>query len=211
MSAQHYASAPINFFRDGETHSSTAHGHAERAVSMPLRTAATQRSVRLDSVGSAFHALHSTPFATSPPRAITDADALEGDSSPLAAGINLVKCAVGAGSFSLPVAFKNAGFWPALFLTFALGALAAMTASWLTAAERTKSRELGRRLTYPELLQATFPGSSGSALSMLSLFGIVFTSVGVSVAYVDFIKGALTDVIPGATDATVMALMVRRC
>ena len=204
MNAQHANTAPI-------VHVCGDHSAipARQAHSMPIQGSVTARSVRLDSIGSAFQLAHSNPFSTPPKREPVgeDGDALEGDTSPLAAGINLVKCSVGAGSFSLPIAFKIVGFWPAFVLTFVLGGLAAFTASWLTRAERIKSREVGRRLTYPELLQLTFPGSAGNALAALSLFGIIFTSMGVTVAYVDFIKGALTTVIPSATDATVMALM----
>lgn len=194
---------------------------ARNAATVPIRSSSgAHKSSGRDSISSAFQVAHSNPFAawriqaqsgSQPPPAVPAPEGgsspLEGDSSPLAAGINLVKCAVGAGSFSLPVAFKLAGFWPALVLTLSLGALATATAEWLTAAERKKSRELGVRLTYPDLLRACFPGRTGAALAILSLGGIIFTSMGVCVAYVDFIVGALVDIIPNASQGAVMALL----
>lgn len=42
--------------------------------------------------------------------------------SPLQAGVNMIKCAIGAGSFSLPMAFKNGGLWASFFATLLLGA-----------------------------------------------------------------------------------------
>jgi amino acid permease len=116
----------------------------------------------------------------------------QGDSSAWQVAINLIKCAVGAGSFSLPAAWRMAGFWAALGLTVALGALAALTACMLVACERRMSRQAGRHLTYPELLLFTFPGPQGSILHSVAVGGITCTSVGVCVAYVDFIVGVLT-------------------
>ncbi len=37
-----------------------------------------------------------------------------GDTAPLGVGINMVKCAVGAGSFSFPYAFTQTGIWEVL-------------------------------------------------------------------------------------------------
>ena len=122
----------------------------------------------------------------------TDQEESHGDSAPWQVAINLIKCAVGAGSFSLPAAWRAAGFWAALGLTVSLGALAALTACMLVACERRMSHEAGRRLTYPELLLGTFPGRQGSVLHAIAATGITFTSVGVCVAYVDFIVGVLT-------------------
>ena len=103
--------------------------------------------------------------------------------------VNLTKCAVGAGSFSLPAAWRAAGFSAALCLTVALGTLAALTANMIVACELRTSRHAGRRLTYPELLLFTFPGQWGSFLHAIAVGGITLTSVGVCVAYVDFIVG----------------------
>ena len=128
----------------------------------------------------------------------------QGDSSPWQVAINLIKCAVGAGSFSLPAAWRSAGFWAALGLTMTLGALAALTACMLVACERRLSHQAGRRLTYPELLQVTFPGKQGSILHAIAVGGITFTSLGVCVAYVDFIAGVLT----GLTDYSQIEVMM---
>ena len=129
-----------------------------------------------------------------------------GDSSPWQVAINLIKCAVGAGSFSLPAAWRLAGIWAALALTVALGALAALTACMLVACERRMSRDAGRRLTYPELLLFTFPGKRGSILHAIAVFGITFTSVGVCVAYIDFIVGVLTGLLRRAQYEVMMLL-----
>jgi hypothetical protein len=144
-----------------------------------------QPANRPDTMNSAFRFSHRLTVASEPE------EELQGDAPPLAAGINLVKCAVGAGSFSLPAAWKAAGFYASLGLTIALGALATTTACMLTSVERRLSREAGRRLTYPELLIAAFPGRGGAALHAACVGGIVFTSVGVCVAYVDFIVDVL--------------------
>ena len=58
------------------------------------------------------------------------------------------------------------------------------------------------------MLSTSFPGNVGVGLAYLSLGGIVFTSMGVCVAYVDFIKGVLVAYVD--SDATVMLLMFRR-
>jgi len=129
-----------------------------------------------------------------------------GDSPPLAVGLNLVKCAVGAGSFSLPAAWKAAGFWAAAVLTSALGALAVATAIMLVQSEKRMSAAVGRRLTYPELLLATFPGRVGVLLHAVAVFGICFTSVGVCVAYVDFIVGVLTSLLKCAASEAMLLL-----
>ena len=71
---------------------------------------------------------------------LVDAAADGGDAEeglgPVSVGVNLFKCAVGAGSFSLPAAFKTGGFWATFILIFVLGFLAWYTVSLLALAER---------------------------------------------------------------------------
>ena len=84
-------------------------------------------SGKADTIGSAYRSMHSvqTLDGCIIPR---QQEEPQGDSSPWQVAINLIKCAVGAGSFSLPAAWRIAGLWAALGLTLALGALAALTA-----------------------------------------------------------------------------------
>jgi amino acid permease len=150
-------------------------------------------SGKADTVNAAYESMHSMQMqkldACIVPRQREEPGA---DSSPWQVAINLIKCAVGAGSFSLPAAWRIAGFWAALGLTMAFGVLAALTACMLVDCERRMSQQAGRRLTYPELLLYTFPGKPGPILHLIAMLGITFTSVGVCVAYVDFIIGVLT-------------------
>ena len=146
---------------------------------------------KADTANSAYRSMHSVQKLDGCIKP-QQQEEVPGDSSPWQVTINLIKCAVGAGSFSLPAAWRIAGFWAALGLTVALGTLAASTACMLVACERRMSREAGRRLTYPELLLFTFPGKQGAIFHAIAVGGITFTSVGVCVAYVDFIVDVLT-------------------
>jgi len=145
-------------------------------------------------------------------------------------GVSMVKCALGAGSFTLPAAFLNGG----LYLSFAMlvfcGGLAGYTLNLLAHCERRVSalcsspeeKESGfvetsdptrpprRKLTYPELGREAFPelslttssGTVYNALEMIIFGGIVATSVGVGAAYIDFITATLADLLAtwGASD-----------
>eukprot|EP00947_MAST-08B_sp_MAST-8B-sp1_P005989 g5989.t1 len=127
-----------------------------------------------------------------------DGDPAGGDGGglpPLAVGINLIKCAVGAGSFSLPQAFASGGVWVTFVLTFVLGALAAYTVSLLATAElqyRAMQPRGTMPLTYPQLAKVAF-GRLGTPAMIICLFGVVVTSLGVCAVYIDFICGAVVD------------------
>ena len=111
--------------------------------------------------------------------------------------INLVKCAVGAGSFSLPFAFQSTGIWVGSIALVLFGILAAYTMNLLASAEKIAVSILvdeqerrglvnpeRRRMTYPEVASSLF--NSGIASVIVTLC-TVLTSVGVCVAYVLFI------------------------
>lgn len=72
---------------------------------------------------------------------------------PYKVGLNLIKCAVGAGSFSLPKAFQMGGLWGSSVGTVILGGLAAYTFCILADAEKFHARKdrYQRRLTYPQV------------------------------------------------------------
>lgn len=72
---------------------------------------------------------------------------------PWKVGLNLIKCAVGAGSFSLPEAFKEGGVWGSSVGTVILGGLAAYTFCILADAEKHFARKdrYNRRFTYPQV------------------------------------------------------------
>mmetsp|Transcript_28575 Transcript_28575/g.92697 ORF Transcript_28575/g.92697 Transcript_28575/m.92697 type:complete len:592 (-) Transcript_28575:31-1806(-) len=177
-------------------------------------------------------------------------------STPIQAAIALIKCAIGAGSFSLPGAFKNGGLVASFFTTIALGALSAYTVDLLARSERqmlhllslererrglatptprdevdaeTKGTapalvalgapmqdvasakpallalpapELPHRLTYPELARLAFPAFTlygVNAAEVITYCGIVATALGVCSVYLEFIAGAMVDVVPHTT------------
>jgi amino acid permease len=118
--------------------------------------------------------------------------------SPVSVGINVVKCAVGAGSFSIPAAFLSGGFTVGIVSTIMLGVVGAFTAVLLLRAElyvRLRRMRAGFRdneeLTYPALAFHAFGGRAGWCMQSLCVFGVVVTSLGVCAAYVDFIGEAL--------------------
>ena len=53
--------------------------------------------------------------------------------------ITIIKCAIGAGSFTLPYAFQRGGLWISFILTLLLGYLSAYTLKLLIICERTVS------------------------------------------------------------------------
>ena len=114
----------------------------------------------------------------------------------ISVAINLIKCAVGAGSFSLPHAFMMGGVWIVFLLTFVLGALSAYTVSLLSTAE-LRFRFRGDRngdtspLTYPALARHAVGGKCGLFAAVLCVGGVILTSVGVCAVYIDFITGAI--------------------
>ena len=193
MSCCALARVSINFSIHARTHT------AGECIIMMDATAEVRRwNRKADTIESAYQSSHSVQdldkcrikFAP-----IDQEKSRESLSSPWQGAVNLIKCAVGAGSFSLPAAWRAAGFWAAFGLTMAFGALAALTACMLVACEHRMSRQAGRHLTYPELLSFTFPGKWGSFLHAIAVGGITCTSVGVCVAYVDFIVGVLAGLV----------------
>ncbi|KAJ1459967.1 transmembrane amino acid transporter protein-domain-containing protein [Pelagophyceae sp. CCMP2097] len=119
----------------------------------------------------------------------------ESKSSPLGAGLAMFKCAVGAGSFALPYAFSKVGWALGIGLTFALAALSTYTILLLINAEREiVDRQGGKRLSYPALAGAAFPGAvlgGVNAAHAGCLAGVVATCLGVCAAYLDFCAGVL--------------------
>ena len=51
--------------------------------------------------------------------------------------VTIIKCAIGAGSFTLPKAFQIGGLWISFFLTLLLGYLCSYTLQLLVICERT--------------------------------------------------------------------------
>ena len=131
--------------------------------------------------------------------------------------INLVKCAIGAGSFALPAAFVQVGMVFGIILLVAFGMVAAYTMGLLADAEKYAVLSGGpasaasadghkpilehdveshppqdrERLTYPQVMRVLFPDATVfgyNALSAIVTVAIILTSVLVSVAYVLFIS-----------------------
>eukprot|EP00656_Telonema_subtile_P041664 TRINITY_DN4690_c0_g1_i1.p1 TRINITY_DN4690_c0_g1~~TRINITY_DN4690_c0_g1_i1.p1 ORF type:complete len:517 (-),score=75.69 TRINITY_DN4690_c0_g1_i1:158-1708(-) len=125
-------------------------------------------------------------------------------------GVNILKCAVGAGSFSLPYAFRNAGMWAGVVLTCVLGLLCYYTINLLVDAERMYARSqcpLNTRLTYPALCRHVF-GRAGPAVELFVKVAIGCIALGACAAYVDFITSTLVEMGThlSHTEATVLIL-----
>jgi hypothetical protein len=94
----------------------------------------------------------------------------------------------------LPYAFSKVGWALGIGLTFGLAALSSYTVTLLINAERTIfDRQGGRRLSYPALAGAAFPGAvvgGFNAAHSACLFGVVATCLGVCAACVPFANTA---------------------
>ena len=122
--------------------------------------------------------------------------------------INLVKCLLGTGSFSLPHAFRQMGVVGGGLTLCVFGALDVYTMQLLVHAERravlatatnaAESDRYGRaprRLTYPALVATLFAGVRGAAVaSRLVALMIVLTSFGACAAYLLFIAKTMAAV-----------------
>lgn len=120
--------------------------------------------------------------------------------SPFHTSINIVKCAVGAGSFGVPQAFMQEGLWGGLVGTFLLGAMAAYTITLLCHAEKYlvfKSPSKKHRYTYPEIARALFPRmviGNVNCLEVLVYFSMCLSSIGVCGIYGIFILQTFPEV-----------------
>jgi amino acid permease len=113
--------------------------------------------------------------------------------------IAIVKCALGAGSFTLPHAFMNGGLVFSCIGTVFIGTISGITLHMLAICESEIHQKFellkNRSLTYSDLAAYAFPklyvtmcgGVQINALSFLTLCGIIFTSIGVSAVYMSFI------------------------
>ena len=153
-------------------------------------------------------------------------------SSNYAAIITIIKCAIGVGCFTLPLAFSEAGLWFAIISTVALGYLSVYTLSLLIYCERFVYYSIHNKQTnngisykvinesvvtgddddndndniqillypdlgaliYPELSVNIFNRNLNIVYILISL-SIIFTSIGVSVAYINFICETIPEVI----------------
>lgn len=106
--------------------------------------------------------------------------------------VNMVKCAVGAGSFGVPSAFKGEGLWGGVVGTIILGMLSAHTIVLLANAEKHLVRTRGslRRYTYPEVARLMFPKVAIGGVNLVEVlvyFGMCLSSIGVCSVYAVFI------------------------
>ena len=167
--------------------------------SEPLPTSHLRSCRRKDSVWVANSTSHSLFFAP----VVSDGSTEGLQTSHVI--INLVKCAVGAGSFSLPFAFVQTGIIFGAISLVVFGAVAAYTMGLLADAEKQAVHLRGsllaedvekspdqqqQRMTYPEMMGTLFPGATfcgQNVLQILVTTMIVLTSLGVSIAYCLFI------------------------
>eukprot|EP00658_Telonema_sp_P-2_P018191 TRINITY_DN17137_c0_g1_i3.p1 TRINITY_DN17137_c0_g1~~TRINITY_DN17137_c0_g1_i3.p1 ORF type:complete len:317 (+),score=65.65 TRINITY_DN17137_c0_g1_i3:49-999(+) len=111
--------------------------------------------------------------------------------------VNILKCAIGAGSFSLPHAFKAAGLWAGVTITLLLGLASFYTVNLLVDAEKIYSRiqcPPGTQLSYPELCRKVFaPKGAGRTAEAVVNLAICCIALGACAAYLDFICETLTE------------------
>lgn len=115
--------------------------------------------------------------------------------------INMIKCCVGAGSFSLPFAFYTSGLYAGIAGCIVLGLLSAYTMIILADAEKYVVNRDGRtnRLTYPEVAAALFPNACVNGVNVVKALVymlLCLTSLGVTGAYAVFISTTMADVVP---------------
>eukprot|EP00164_Ancoracysta_twista_P001899 GFYU01002495.1.p1 GENE.GFYU01002495.1~~GFYU01002495.1.p1 ORF type:complete len:466 (+),score=124.85 GFYU01002495.1:99-1400(+) len=123
------------------------------------------------------------------PRAVKLATA-----SPWQAGLNLVKCVVGAGSFALPIAFKNSGLILGIISLIIIGAVSGYTMTLIARIETDLGKNYHNKLlTYVEVGRLVF----GPIIGGIIFVGIVGVSVGVCAAYTAFVASQLVAVFDG--------------
>lgn len=135
--------------------------------------------------------------------------------------LNVIKCAIGAGSLTLPYSFQEGGFILSIILTFFLGSLCCYTiyllvyAEWYfcqmkrNASETTNITFLTRlthQMSLAEVGAAAFPDCSlnitrgivsrrVNVVEILINVGIFFTGVSVSATYIDFISSTVSQLV----------------
>ena len=107
--------------------------------------------------------------------------------------MSLLKCVVGAGSFILPSAVKDAGLVLGFVSLLILGLASAYTINQLALAGRivAKANPNRRVPTYVDVGRAII----GEWTKPITYFGVVATLIGVCAVYLDFIGQMLSDVI----------------
>ena len=213
---RHHLSAPLIAANNNEARGNTR--RRPQSVAFVKASSARHRR-RTDSSSVAFSRSHRFSSSILLPASSTTTDTTDttdqqpivpGELSPTSVSINLIKCAVGAGSFSLPSAFLKAGFWAGIILCCTLGLLASFTVHLLTTVERRLASEVGHRLRYPDLALLAFNDWRGKALRYLCLFGVMSTSLGVCAVYVIFISSQLQEIVAGlaSTNTLEVAFML---
>lgn len=112
------------------------------------------------------------------------------------ASVSLLKCVVGAGSFVLPSAVKDAGLILGFVSLLALGFISAYTINQLAEAGRIVAKaNPGRRIpTYVDVGHAII----GEWTRPITFLGVILTLFGVCAVYLDIIGQFLSDVIDNA-------------
>jgi len=178
-----------------------------RHDSAPLPTTHLPPRRRADSVWVAQSSSHSFFFPQPDPKDPQASDGLKRSH----VIVNLVKCAIGAGSFSFPAAFIQTGIWFGAICLIAMAIVAAYTMTLLADAEKAalslrhqplmdEEVEKGNppsaqlRMTYPEVMRTLFPEfcfCGRNVLGDLVNAFIILTSLLVSIVYILFIVNAL--------------------
>lgn len=136
---------------------------------------------------------------------------LKDDISYREACISIIKCSIGAGSFSLPFAFMNGGFTFSFFLILIIGFVSATTTKLLVKVQHIfyenhdidllidgekrklpNYRELGA-LAFPKIC-FRFYSHKMNIVQLIIKWGTILTCIGVCSAYIDFISETIPQV-----------------
>ncbi|GAB5372498.1 hypothetical protein AAMO2058_001670900 [Amorphochlora amoebiformis] len=150
----------------------------------------------------------------------------KGDVNPTAVGLNMVKCAVGAGSFTFPFALTQTGSVCGIIGIIVFSVMAALTMKLLADSEKffvvrkAKARSAQfipsgapkiPRLTLPGVIRAAFPNAIlfGRNIAVGSIYVlVVLTSMGIAIAYTLFITSTLTHAFDVSTNFVLSFLTI---
>jgi hypothetical protein len=140
---------------------------------------------------------NSTPEPDTLPLLASDPDSVEiapdnTKQSAAGAALTIVKACVGAGSFGLPHAFTQSGFWGGVVGIIILGILSLYTMHMLSGIVKKVGLSNKRDLSYVDIAQA----SLGRWASVIIYAGICLCSLGICGAYLIFCSSLLNEMVP---------------
>lgn len=112
--------------------------------------------------------------------------------SAVGAALTIVKASVGAGSFGLPFAFSQSGFWGGCVGIIVLGFLSLYTIHVISGVTKKVGLTQKKDLSYYDIAHA----SLGRWASVSIYIGIALCSLGICGAYLIFCSGLLNQMVP---------------